>query len=59
MPDALLAAVPGRSHIGADSGCALARTIAFIQAGVPADRASWAACLRTLQRELPAFPAAP
>jgi pimeloyl-ACP methyl ester carboxylesterase len=59
MPNALLVAVPGRTHIGADTGCLLAQTIAFIHAGAPANRASWAACTRALRHELPAFPPAP
>ncbi len=59
MPNALLVAVPGRTHIGVDVGCVRPQIIAFIQAGVPANRASWAACTRALQHEVPAFPPAP
>ena len=59
MPNALLVAVPDRSHIGIETGCVLPQIITFIQAGVPANRASWAACTRALQHELPAFPPPP
>ena len=59
MPNALLVTVPGGSHQVAATGCIPAQSTAFILAGKPANRASWAACTRTLQHAYPAFPPAP
>ena len=59
MPNALLVTVPGGSHQVAPTGCIPAQSTAFIQAGKPANRDSWAACTRALQHAYPAFPSAP
>jgi pimeloyl-ACP methyl ester carboxylesterase len=59
MPNALLVTVPGGSHQVAPTGCIPAQSTAFIQAGKPANPASWAACTRTLQHAYPAFPPGP
>ena len=59
MPAALLVTVPGGSHDVAATGCIPAQATAFILAGKPASRASWAACTRAMQHEYPAFPPAP
>lgn len=59
MPNALLVTVPGGSHDVAPTGCIPAQSRAFIMAGKPANRASWAACTRTLGHQYPAFPPAP
>lgn len=49
MPNALLVSVPGGAHGVLATGCVLPQAIAFIQAGVPASRSTWAACTRTIQ----------
>jgi pimeloyl-ACP methyl ester carboxylesterase len=59
MPNALLVTVPGGSHQVAPTGCIPALSTAFILAGKPANRASWATCTRALQQAYPAFPPAP
>jgi pimeloyl-ACP methyl ester carboxylesterase len=59
MPNALLVTVPGGSHQVAPTGCIPAQSTAFILAGKPANRASWAACTHALQHAYPAFPPAP
>jgi pimeloyl-ACP methyl ester carboxylesterase len=59
MRGALLVTVPGGSHEVAAGGCLSAQAIAFILAGKPANRASWAACARALGHRYPAFPPAP
>jgi pimeloyl-ACP methyl ester carboxylesterase len=59
MPNALLVTVPGGSHQVAPTGCIPAQSTAFILAGKPANRASWATCTRALQHPYPAFPPAP
>jgi hypothetical protein len=59
MPNALRVSVPGGAHGVVTTGCVLTQTTAFIQAGMPANRAGWAACTRALLHELPAFPPAP
>jgi pimeloyl-ACP methyl ester carboxylesterase len=59
MPNALLVTVPGGSHEVAPTGCIPAQSSAFILAGKPANRASWAACTRALAHKYPAFPRAP
>src|SRR5271157_709616 len=59
MPSALRVSVPGGAHGVLTTGWVLTQTTAFIQAGMPANRAGWAACTRALQHELPAFPPAP
>jgi pimeloyl-ACP methyl ester carboxylesterase len=59
MPNALLVSVPGGGHQVAATGCIPAQATAFILAGKPANRASWAACTRALRHEYPAFPTAP
>jgi pimeloyl-ACP methyl ester carboxylesterase len=57
MPNALLVSVPGGAHGVLATGCVLSQANAFIQAGVPASRSAWAACIRTIQ-PVP-FPPAP
>lgn len=59
MPNALLVSVPGGSHEVGLTGCIPALSAAFIQAGIPAGRAAWAACARTLGQHYPAFPPGP
>jgi pimeloyl-ACP methyl ester carboxylesterase len=59
MPNALLITVPGGSHQVPATGCIPAQASAFILAGTPANRASWAACTLAMQNEYPAFPSAP
>jgi pimeloyl-ACP methyl ester carboxylesterase len=59
MPNALLVTVPGGSHQVAATGCVAAQSTAFILAGKPANRASWAACARAQGHAYPAFPPAP
>jgi len=57
MPNALLVPAPGGTHNPASAACLSTQATEFIQAGKPADKASWAACARALGRALPAFPA--
>jgi pimeloyl-ACP methyl ester carboxylesterase len=59
MPNALLVTIPGGSHEVAPTGCIPAQSRAFILAGKPANRASWAACAHAMGHRLPAFPPAP
>ena len=59
MPNALLVTVPGGSHQVAPTGCITAQSRAFILAGKPANRASWAACAHAMGHRLPGFPPAP
>ena len=60
MPNALLVSVPGTGHWilnnATGSGCLLAATTAFIQAGQPASPAPWNACTRALAQDLVPFP---
>lgn len=56
MPNALLVSVPGGTHNPVSATCLSAQATAFIQAGKPADKASWAACALALGQALPAFP---
>jgi pimeloyl-ACP methyl ester carboxylesterase len=58
MPNAVLVSIPGAGHSVVATGCVLTETTAFVQAGVPANRANWAACTRALRGQLPAFPSA-
>ena len=61
MPSALLVSVPGTGHWilsnATHTGCLLAATTAFIQAGRPASPAPWNACTRALAQDLVPFPA--
>jgi pimeloyl-ACP methyl ester carboxylesterase len=63
MPHALLVSVPGTGHwtlnYATHPGCLIADATNFIQAGRPATAAQWAACTRSLGRELMPFPPAP
>jgi len=63
MPHALLVSVPGTGHwtlnYATHPGCLIAAATNFIQAGQPAKTAQWAACTRSLSRELMPFPPAP
>ena len=63
MPNALLVSVPGTGHwtlnYATHPGCLIADATEFIQAGQPATAAEWAACTRSLGRELMPFPPAP
>jgi pimeloyl-ACP methyl ester carboxylesterase len=60
MPNALLISVPGTGHwtlnYATDPSCLIADATSFIQAGQPATAAQWAACTRSLSRELMPFP---
>jgi pimeloyl-ACP methyl ester carboxylesterase len=61
MPNALLVSVPGTGHWilnnATGSGCLLAATTAFIQAGRPASPAPWNTCTRALAQQPVPFPA--
>ena len=56
MPNALLVAAPGGTHNPVSAGCLSTQVTAFIQAGKPAGKASWAACAVELGRALQPSP---